>query len=144
MAQSKKEMAQFIQEADSLITDLTSVNEKLAAENMQLKQRLGQQKTAADTSTQATPVLEKEAVAKTVNNLIEVGLEKSANRNALINRILESPETALQCLDKIAEQRKPHTGTIPSLGKVAGAGSTDENSGRESDLVFEERFPATS
>ena len=139
-AKENKEMAQFIQESDSLLTDLTSENEKLAAENAQLKL----QKEAADTSTQAVPVLEKEAVSKTIDNLIAVGFEKSANREALICRVMESPETALHCLDKIAEQRKPHAGTIPSLGKVAGADSPEVNGARESDRVFEERFPATS
>jgi hypothetical protein len=139
-AKENKEMAQFIQESDSLLTDLTSENEKLAAENAQLRL----QKTAADTSTQAVPVLEKEAVTKTVDSLIEAGFEQSANREALVCRIMESPETTLHCLDKIAGQRKPHAGTIPSLGKVAGADSSEVNGARDSDRVFEERFPVTS
>lgn len=138
-----KKLAEFVELTDSIMTKQAEENATLQAELDELKKNQPSEKQAGDDNGETREdesVLAEEKIAATVDNLIEAGFAVKSEREDLVKHFKE-PENCLNALDKIAEMRTKQTGTMPRMGKVAGAGTASAAEvKRNSDVEFERRF----
>ena len=135
-ADTAKQVAEYVQTTDELLTELTQKNAALATENSQLKRT---QKTASI----AKAVFDKVAAETSVDHMISRGLLKQSERARTVTHLMDHPESALDYLDKMAAST-PLQKAASSLGQGIKDSSTAPAAGaeRESDKHWDSHFGA--
>ena len=129
-----REMAEYIQLTDGIMADDKATIEKQAAELATV------QKTASDTG------LDSSAVDQTIDNCIEAGFLKEAEKDQAVAAVNADPSTLLGFLDKLASHTVESRKNPTPLGKPAKARQKEaaydpqNPPKRESDEIFERAF----
>jgi len=125
------EMAEYIGHTQSIIDNLKS-------ENAQLRAQSSLNKTASNRS----PAVDVDSVENMVDNAIEAGFIKEANRKASIDAVVANPGSLIGFVDKLATNGIEKTASaVRPLGRPTAAATKPANPAvRESDRLFEERF----
>jgi hypothetical protein len=134
--ETAQQVAEYVQEADSLISDFQQKNAALTAEIQQLKQT---QKTASI----AQSVFDKEAAEATVDHMVNRGLLKPSERAQTVTQLMDHPESALGYIDKMASATQIQK-TASTLGQGFDDGPTTPAAGAEraSDAHWDQTFGA--
>jgi hypothetical protein len=126
-----QKVAMYIKETDALIHELKSERDAF------------QQKAASLEKNASGSPIEMAKITAVVNQVIQAGFLKQADRDKAIQAISAQPANALlSFVEKLASQRISAGAQMPKLGRAVG---TETESGsaptvRESDRVFEQRF----
>ena len=126
-ATTEQQLAAFVKEAQEIVREQ---HEKITA----LESELGQLKTVHQKTAQEIPAGH---VESTVDKLIGSGMFDQSDRSMAIQRLSESPDVMLSCLDKMAdkmaEQNNVRQTVVPKLGRPAGNGGEPADKGLKSE-----------
>lgn len=133
-----KEVAGYIATSSDIINGLIEKTAALetelrAAREAKASEPEVQQKTAAE-------ILTAEEVAGTVGKMVQAGMFKAADRQAVESQIRTDPAVLLKCLDKVADEKI--RATVTPIGQPVDKPTRNSNTAgtRKSDEAYEQRF----
>lgn len=123
------DMAEYIQHSQEII-------DTLQAENAELRKTASQEKTAS-----ASPSLDQDGLENMVDNIIEAGILKEADRQQAIDSANADPNSLVNFIDRLATRTvsEKQASAVRPLGRATSETQKTASKGdRESDAHYEE------